>query len=123
MADLLKTGSDWLHETQHQHASQQVICTRKGGAQQVAIYATLGRTEYELNDDYTGAVSAESVDFLVRNEDLPWTPEEGDQFQLAHDDGTTCTYEVMSIPGEGHYRYCDPYHKRLRIHTKRTATA
>jgi len=122
MADLLKTGSDWLGQMQQKHAAQPVTCTRQGSAQQVAIDATLGRTDYEVNDEFTGAVTAEAVDFVVPTADLSWIPQEGDQFRLTYDDGTVGVYEVMSIPGEGHYRYSDPYHQRLRIHTKKVAT-
>lgn len=44
-------------------------------------------------------------------------PAEGDQI-VDTNDGSTQTYEVMSLGGDMAWRYTDRYHTMLRVHTR-----
>lgn len=120
MADLLHTASDWLHDRQKQHASRTVTYER--GAATVAVQATIGRTVFEIDDDLGVVHKIESRDFLIHAADLVLSgsavlPERGDRIRET-DGTTTYVYEVLAPGKEPHYRFSDPYRKRLRIHTK-----
>lgn len=121
MTDLLETGLDYLARWQQAHHSQQVVYTR--GAASITLTATLGRSEFEQVGDAVGLVRYESRDFLIAAADLVLAsgavlPAEGDRITWAGQ-----IYEVMAPGGAPAWRHCDPYNKRLRIHTKCVGTA
>ena len=125
MADLLQQGSDWLQAMRHEHLTGPV--TYRRGADETTLNATIGQAEYESSDEYGIAVKTVAMDFLVRVEDLRLAglavvPLPGDQIRLARD-GKTLVFEVMSLPGQGHWRWSDPYRITMRIHTKEVGTA
>ncbi len=120
MADLLQTASDWLHDQQKQHASR--LVTYERGATTVAVQATIGRTVFEIDDEFGVVHKLESRDFLIHAADLVLggstvLPERGDRIRETVGT-TTYIYEVMAPGKEPHFRYSDPYRKTLRIHTK-----
>ena len=118
MGDLLRQGSQWLGDMLKQHASSQV--TYRRGETELVVNATFGRTEYEVEDDYGLRVGAEVTDFLILGADLSPTfgePEAGDQIVT---DGVV--HEVMSLAGQGHWRWSDPHRTTMRIHAKETGS-
>jgi len=118
VGDLLRQGSQWLGAMLKQHASSQVTYRRE--ATELGLQATFGRTEYEVEDDHGLRVAALVIDFLVAAADFAPTfgePEAGDQIVA---DGVV--YEVMSLAGQGHWRWSDPHRQTLRIHTKEVDT-
>jgi len=122
MADLLQTGSDWLADQLKTHAGRTV--TYRRGTDTVAVTATIGRTEFEVDDEFGVLRKIESRDFLILAADLVLNgqavlPERGDEIDETQG-GVTYTYEVMAPGKEPHFRYSDPYRKTLRIHTKQT---
>jgi hypothetical protein len=52
MADLLRTGQEWLANQLKTHASKTIVYLR--GANQVSITAIIGRTLMKLEDGYGG---------------------------------------------------------------------
>ena len=121
MPDLLETGATWLAGQLKAHASRDV--TYRRGAQQVVLKATAGRTEAEATDDEGGVLRIESRDFIVQAADLVLggtrtLPELGDLIELTDSQGVVHRYELMTLGVEGHWRWSDPYHTLLRIHTK-----
>lgn len=125
MADMLQAGSAWLSGQMQVHAAQAV--TYRRGDATVGLDATIGRTEFEVFDnDLASIVKVESRDFIVAAadlvlEDAAQVPKKGDQIVEVGADGKTRTYEVMSpAPRTAHWRWSDPYHERMRIHTKLT---
>ncbi|MFQ5733179.1 MAG: hypothetical protein ACE5KM_14660 [Planctomycetaceae bacterium] len=122
MPDLLQQGSDWLADRMKTHAGR--IVTFRRGNDTVAVTATIGRTEFEIDDEFGVLRKIESRDFLIPAADLVLNlvtvlPERGDEIDETQ--GTvTYTYEVMAPGREPHFRYSDPYRKTLRIHTKQT---
>jgi len=116
VSDLLRQGNQWLQQQRTAHCSSQV--TYRRDATEILVDATFGRTEYEVEDGYGLRVGAQVTDFLILAETFPFDePQPGDQI-LA--DGTV--YEVMSLAGQGHWRWSDPYRTTMRIHTKEVAT-
>ncbi len=112
MGDLLRQGSQWLEQQRTAHCSSPVTYRRDQDSHEVV--ATFGRTEYEVEDDYGLRVGAQVIDFLISAEAFPFEePETGDQIIA---DGVV--YEVMSLAGQGHWRWSDPYRTTMRIHTK-----
>ena len=119
MANLIKDGMAWLTAQLNAHAASLVTYTR--GADSVQVYATKGRTKFEVEDGYGTRIETEVLDFLILAADLVLAgclvePQRGDRIA---DVGSTIVYEVMAPGGEQDWRYSDPYRQTLRIHTKR----
>jgi len=122
--DLLQQGSDWLQEMRHTHASQPVTYSR--GGEQVVLNATIGKSSYEVDDEYGLRVKAEMVDFLIRVEDLVMAtqktfPQAGDQIRVIRGE-QTIVLEVMALAGQGCWRYADSFGQTIRIHSKQVGT-
>lgn len=65
-------------------------------------------------------------DYLIDSADLkldgqPTLPERGDLI-IENEDGKNFTYEVLPIGNQRAWRYSDPFHLKLRIHTKLITT-
>lgn len=124
MTNLLQIGASWLADQMKTHASIDVTYER--GAEQVPVKATVGKTEFEI-DDGSGVIERfQSRDYLIHAADLvlggvETLPVAGDLIRETQ--GTkTFVYEVMAPGDEPHYRYSDPFRKLLRIHSKHVAT-
>ncbi len=112
MANLLKTGSDWLESMREAHCSSPVAYRR--GVDSHDLNATYGQTEYEVDDGDGATINTYVVDFLVLASALPFDePEIGDQVVA---DGRV--YEVLPVSGQGCWRWSDRFSKTMRIHTK-----
>lgn len=114
MADLLKQGSHWLEQMRTTHMSSPVIYRRVGHAD-IEVQATIGKTDYEVADEYGATIRSHVVDFLILADDLDLEPQAGDVIVT---DGRK--YEVMDLAGEGSKRWSDSHHTTYRIHTKDT---
>ena len=124
MSNLLQIGASWLADQMKTHASIDVTYER--GVEQVPVKATVGKTEFELDDGSGVVVRIQSRDFLIHAADLvlggiETLPVAGDLIRETQG-AKTFVYEVMAPGDEPHYRYSDPYRKLLRIHTKHVAT-
>ena len=121
MADMLRAGQEWLANQLKSHASSTVVYVR--GANQVSVYAIIGRTLMKLEDGYGGVhMQWTDRDFLISPSELvlagsPITPERGDTIRETMD-GKVYIYEVNAPGNEPSWRWSDPHHKLLRIHTK-----
>ena len=111
VGNLLKKGSAWLERKRSHHCASPVEYRRPPDAKHVR--ATYGRTRYELSDEAGLTIEAQSWDFLVLAAELGFTPEPGDSIVTGGR-----RYEVMSLGGEGCWRWSDPYRETYRIHTK-----
>ena len=120
MGNLLQTGSEWLADQLKAHASAGVVFVR--GLDQVTVLATVGRTEFEI-DDGSGIVQRiQSRDYLIQAADIviggsETLPVPGDRIHETQGD-TTFVYEVLAPGNEPCWRYSDPHRKLLRVHTK-----
>lgn len=120
MTDLLERAIVWLEGQRVRHLGRQVIYQRGGDS--VTVVATLGRSTFELDDGAGAVLRVESRDFIISAADLvldaqPAEPRSGDRIIQAAE-GTLWVYEVTAIGGEPAWRWCDPYHRAMRIHTK-----
>ncbi|MCC7350211.1 MAG: hypothetical protein IT446_06545 [Phycisphaerales bacterium] len=114
MADLLRTGSNWLERMRTEHAASEVEYHRPPDAK--VVLATFGRTEYELENESGLRTGAMAADFLILADDVasPFGhPRPGDWIVA---DGRR--YEVMNLGSGGCWRYSDPFRQTCRIHTK-----
>lgn len=120
MGDLLSEGLAWLTEELLAHASRPVVYQR--GTDTVTVNAVVGRTLLKLSDDYGGVTMQwTDRDFLIAAEDLvlgeKTLPQRGDQIRETRE-GKTLVYEVLAPGSEPEWRWSDPNHMLLRIHTK-----
>ncbi|MEW4530215.1 hypothetical protein [Maioricimonas sp. JC845] len=120
MADLLEWGANWLEQQRTQHLTRTV--TYRRGAESVDVAASIGRTEFEVDDGYGVRQTIESRDYLVLAANLVLSgmqtlPERGDRIEETSA-ATRFVYEVLAPGQEPAWRYSDPYRLTLRIHTK-----
>jgi len=124
VTDLLQRASDWLEDQRVRHASRTVVYQR--GEQSVEVAATIGKTEFEVDDGHGIVQPVESRDYLILTTELvlggqPTLPQRGDRVRETEAE-QVFVYEVMAPGKEPHWRYSDPYRKTLRIHTKHVET-
>jgi len=106
MADLLKTGSDWLAAELLTSAAQSVTYRRGtgGGASTVTIAATITEQEYTQNDETGAVLLFTSIDFMVERAALDFgsgaiTPAIGDFILWTDDRADVLTFE-LNFPGD-----------------------
>ncbi len=119
MPDLLQTGSRWLEQRRTEHCTQDVVYVR--GAESVPVKATIGRTQYETDNDQTVRIDFTDRDFLILAVDLVLggrnvTPKPGDRVRETHG-VQTLIFEVID------WRFSDPYRQTLRLATKYIGSA
>ena len=120
MPNLFEAGATWLANQLKAHASAEVTYVR--GVDQVPVKATIGKTEFEIDDGSGVIVRIQSRDFLIHTADLVLAgteslPVAGDLIRETQG-ANTFVYEVMAPGNEPHYRYSDPFRKLLRVHAK-----
>jgi len=119
MANLAGDAIDWWASQMQDHLATSITYSRS--ANTVTLNATVGTTDYEVVVDGSISVVAQTRDYLVQATDLiiagqQIQPKRGDQIQ---ESGSGDVYEVLSVgPGNHFFRYADPEHKVMRIHTK-----
>ena len=123
MTDLLQTAATWLEAERHSHGAHDVSYHR--GAESVALKASIGLTEFEVETDF-GIQKTESRDFLIRTADLVLTgaatePRRGDRIKETLGEEVV-VFEVMAPGQEPPWRFSDPNRLTMRIHTKHVDT-
>lgn len=119
MPNLLAQGVEWLASQLEEHAATPVTFAR--GADSVAITATKGRSEVEV-DDGDSVLRSQVVDWIVRHAALVLAgnqvePAVGDEF-IETVTGATNRYRVLALAGGEIQRPLDPARTLIRIHTK-----
>ena len=122
MADVLKTGVEWLTSQLKNNVGQSV--TYRRGAYSVVVSATLGESSHDIVTPAGIVVEVHSRDFLIDVADLVLngvqaTPERGDTIEHVDSQGLTVTHELMSLSNQPAWKYSDPYRLKYRIHTER----
>jgi hypothetical protein len=121
MADMLRTGQEWLANQLKTHASSTVVYQK--GVSQASVVAIIGRTLMKIEDGYGGVhMQWTDRDFLIAPNELVLAssqvlPERGDTIRESMD-GKVYIYEVNAPGSEPPWRWSDPHRKLLRIHTK-----
>lgn len=120
MADLLANAATWLAQQRTKHLTQQVVYRRETNS--VTVPATIGKTEFEVDDEFGVVQRIESRDFLILASDFVLDgnltlPERGDVIE-EQAGNQTLQYEVTAPGKEPCWRYSDLYRQTLRVHTK-----
>ena len=82
--------------------------------EQITLLATVGETIFE--DGHRNTIK--SRDFLVSNKFFKYIPKRGDLLTEFIGDEEREDFEVYAPNKEPCFRYCDPYKRILRIHTR-----
>jgi len=124
MGNVLADAAEWLAGQLQAHVAQEVTYIR--GDDQLILQATIGTTEFQIEDVGGIRIEYSDRDFIIPAASLVFAdqvvePRRGDQIQESGGaDGATLTYEVMA-PGDAQpFRY-DAFRKMLRIHAKRVS--
>jgi len=123
MTDMISDGAVWLDGMRNDHLTVAVVYSR--GSDSVAVQATIGSTDFRLDDGTGASVRYVSRDFLIRTADLVLDgsaiePRRGDEIQETKG-GVVYTHEVMGPDNdEPVWRYSDSDRLVMRIHTKQT---
>lgn len=110
---MIERGLRYLREIQYTSLAR-VVCYRSLGRTQAELRCTLGKSEYRVPNDYGGWVRVTTQDFIVPHWQFNFMPTKGDIIEFAGRE-----YEVLAPNNEPVWRWSDPYHTALRIHTKR----
>lgn len=118
MPNFLESGSEWLASQLGNHAATRVTFSRGGDS--VAVDATKGKTEIEV-DDGQSLVRSAVVDWIVRPESLRLAggvvePRIGDEFSELRG-RTVLVHRVLALPGGEVWRRTT-YGTLIRVHTK-----
>jgi hypothetical protein len=126
VADMLQKGIEALGQWLKDFASQPVTYQR--GTDSVTLQASYGAKLLKI-DDGMGGIRLEWTDqdfkFLAADFHFPYgdtiEPKRGD---LVHAtiNGQVETFEVLPFGSEPPWRWSDPYHVNIRVHTKHIDT-
>jgi len=116
MPDMLAAGAAWM--TGQLQAAAGTTVTYRRGTDTADVTATIGRSEFEAQDQSGVIERWESRDYLVPAADMPFgEPARGDV--IVETSGTIeLEYEVASPRGVPVFRYGDAFRSIVRIHTK-----
>ncbi len=129
MADMLKTGAQFLADSQKTYASRSVTYTQ--GAHSITVDATVGRTTFKFSDEQANLrIVFGDRDYLIPAAQLVVNgvqiePARGDTITDTNDPTGTTTWLVAPPTGaskEPAWRWGDAHKIRLRIHCKQTST-
>ena len=111
MSNLFERGHNFLMKKLHNGGKSTIEFIH--GTTRTTLKAQLVKTVYENTDKFGAILKTECRDFIVRVEDLPTLPVNGDKIRFNGDD-----YEVKPINGQDCFMYCNAFKTNIRIHTK-----
>lgn len=123
MSDLLDRGLAWLDRQRERFLTRQVSYRRLGAGgtvvQEVAAWATVGRTIFRLELGMGAVERVEARDYLIGAAHLAGIgpPQRGDRI-IEGDGSARHTYEVLAPGREPPWRWADADRRCYRIHTK-----
>lgn len=120
MTNLLEQASDWLAEQLDEYASNSVLYRR--GSLVAAVVASKAKTTFDVPQVDGMLIQVQSHDWLITAQSIVLDaevvkPAIGDRI-IETIAGKLHCYEVQKFGMEQHYRQCDPFGHKLRIHTK-----
>ena len=120
MADLLAAGASWLAGQLKTAAGRDVTYRRNG--QDVTVTATIGRSQFESQNQSGVIENWESRDYLLPLADLPFgEPLRGDVLVEAIG-GDVLEFEVAAPRGVPVFHFGDAFRSIVRVHTKAIET-
>jgi hypothetical protein len=116
MANILKTGSDWLAQRLEDTCASPIVVSLSTG--DVTVDAVYARTVDEDFDGQGTRTLSRAVDFVVSEEALPVPPDKGDYITA---DGVR--YEVTEFGQDANgWRWTDSHRNSRRIHTREVSS-
>jgi hypothetical protein len=120
VADLLAAGASWLAGQLKTAAGRDVTYRRNG--QDVTVTATIGRSQFESQNQSGVIENWESRDYLLPLADLPFgEPLRGDVLVEAIG-GDVLEFEVAAPRGVPVFHFGDAFRSIVRVHTKAIET-
>jgi hypothetical protein len=120
VADLLAAGASWLAGQLKTAAGRDVTYRRNGN--EVTVTATIGRSQFESQNQSGVIENWESRDYLLPLGDLPFgEPLRGDVLVEAIGDDVL-EFEVAAPRGVPVFHFGDAYRAIVRVHTKAIET-
>lgn len=122
--DMLREAAVWQENLRKAYTAGDVQYLRAPGDESFPVRATKGRSIFEVDDGSGFTVQLETTDWLILAEDFVdgggelMVPAVGDQVIDAWSNAISRSYEVIAPSGRPQWRWSDPYHTTLRIHTK-----
>jgi hypothetical protein len=121
MPNQLSQGSAWLAQQQRAHTSDLLTYSRAGQVP-IALPVMRQRSNSQIQDTDGQYVAVGDQDFTFSVCDLviggqPTLPIRGDRL-IVGNPSTGPVYEVLDVPNEGPYRFCDGFRHQVRVHTK-----
>lgn len=123
--NLLEKGAQWLADQMDENVSSPVTYVR--GSQRCPLDASFGKTQFEVTDQAGMLHNVDSHDFILRSANMLFdgeifVPKALDEIHVERG-GVTHRYMVVQYGNmidstEQVYRWCDPYGKQLRVHTR-----
>jgi hypothetical protein len=123
--NLLEDGAQWLADQMDTNVSSPVVYVR--GSQQCELDASFAKTTFEIVDQVGMLQRVDSHDFILRSSAMSFsgdsfTPKDLDEVRVTRD-GQVHRYVVTQYGNtmEGNSqvsRWCDPYGKQIRVHTR-----
>jgi hypothetical protein len=115
VSDLLADGAAWL-AGQFKTAAGRTVTYRRGN-DETAVTATVGRSQFESQNQSGVIENWESRDYLVTYGDLPYgEPMRGDVI-VEELSGEVLEYEVASPRGVPVFHFGDAFRSIVRVHT------
>ncbi len=126
MSDMLQSGIVALGQWLKDFAAQPITYSR--GAESVDLLASYGAKLLKI-DDGAGGIRMEwtDMDFVIPAADFHFPygdtiePQRGDLVHMTIE-GQVQSFEVLPFGSEPCWRWCDPYHVNIRVHTKHIDT-
>lgn len=111
---MLAAGIESLRDDLQKVAAEDVLYTPAGSKSEALPHkAVVGKTVFSQTAPGGTAIRTETRDFLFAADGFEIEPRRGDKIAW---DGRT--WEVQGVGGEPVWRWSDPQHKQLRVHTK-----
>lgn len=110
--DKMQKAMQWLADKQSEHISTPIVYTQ-GADNYVDIPAVLQQYSTNVEDDVGNAYIQDVHDFVIKTEDLPITPKQGDRIVCKGS-----LYEVSREGFEAAWRWSNAHQYQMRIHTQ-----
>lgn len=118
---MLAGALGWLADRENAADGVEITYTRDGETP-VTLTAVLGQDRDALIDGDGPSIRVEALDVLIKPADLiiagsPTEPIAGDEIAFTDANGNDRTVRVSVRDGDDVWRWADPHHTRMRIHT------
>lgn len=110
--DKISKAMKWLADKQSQHTSTPVTYTQ-GADNYLDVPAVLQQYSTNVEDDLGNAFIQDVTDFVIKTEELPIKPKQGDRIVC-----NGALYEVSREGFESAWRWSNAHQHQMRIHTQ-----